>query len=96
MSDTASWLSDTRERVATAELALAEVDRGLVAIEKVDKAARRAGPILRFASLALLGALVAVGIGIGIHRSRRGTPPTEPEGRPPVEAIVGTPSPPIA
>src|SRR5665213_890265 len=92
MSDTASWLSDTQDRVATAQRVLAEVDRGLVAAERVEKAAKRARPLLKVASVVLLGSLVAVGVALMINRRRWSSELTIPEGGLPAEELTGVPS----
>ena len=70
MSDFDSLLSDTREGIATAELVVSEIDRGLAVVEKVD-AARRTRPALRVVTIMILGCLVGLGIVLLVGRIRR-------------------------
>ena len=53
MSDVESWLSNTQDRVETAQLVLSEVERGLVAVQTVETVAKRARPVLRAVSVGL-------------------------------------------
>ncbi|MGA3146516.1 MAG: hypothetical protein ABSF33_03440 [Acidimicrobiales bacterium] len=71
MSDFDSLLSDTREGIATAELLLSGIDRGLVAVEKVEAVARRTRPALRVVTIMILGCLVGLGIVLLVGRIRR-------------------------
>ncbi len=71
MSDFDSLLSDTREGIATAELVLSEIDRGLAVVEKVDAVARRTRPALRVVTVMFLGCLVGLGIVLLVGRIRR-------------------------
>ncbi len=71
VSDFDSLLSDTREGIATAELVLSEIDRGLAVVEKVDAVARRTRPALRVVTVMFLGCLVGLGIVLLVGRIRR-------------------------
>jgi hypothetical protein len=71
MSDFASLLSDTQDRVETAQLVLSEVERGLEVVEKVEAVTKRARPVLRSASVMILGCLVGLGIVLLITRRRQ-------------------------
>lgn len=71
MSDFASLLSDTQDRVETAQLVLSEVERGLDVVEKVEAVAKRARPVLRSAPAVIVGCLVGLGIVLLITRRRR-------------------------
>lgn len=89
MSDFASILSDTQDRIETAQLVLSNVEQGLQAVEKAEAIAKRTRPILRSVSIAILGCLVGLGIFLVI-RSRRKTDEVEiPEG----ESSEGEPVP---
>jgi hypothetical protein len=70
MSDFASLVSDTQDRVETAQLVLSEVERGLEVVEKVEAITKRARPVLRSASVMILGCLVGLGIVLLITRRR--------------------------
>jgi hypothetical protein len=71
MSDVETWLSDTQDRVATAQLVLSEVNRGLEAAEKVEHVVKRARPVLRWVPVVLAGALVGLGVAVLVNRRRR-------------------------
>lgn len=71
MSDIESWLSNTQDRVETAQLVLSEVERGLVAVQTVETVAKRARPVLRVATVVIIGCLVCLGIGLVVSRTRR-------------------------
>lgn len=62
MSDFAALLSDAQDRVETAQLLLSEIERGLDVVEKVETVAKRSRPVLRWASLVILGCLIGLGI----------------------------------
>jgi hypothetical protein len=85
VSDFESWLSNTQDRVATAQVVLAEVDRGLVAVEKVEKVVKRTRPALRLASVVILGCLVGLGIVLVARRRRQEIEPEIPDVEPPPE-----------
>jgi NADH:ubiquinone oxidoreductase subunit K len=68
VSDLESWLSNTQDRVETAQLVLSEVERGLVAVETV---AKRTRPVLRIFTVVIIGCLVCLGIGLVVSRTRR-------------------------
>lgn len=70
MSQVETWVSDAQDRVAAAERVLSEVERGLVAIEKVEAVAKRTRPVLRMATVVILASLVGLGIAVLISRKR--------------------------
>ncbi len=70
MSDFASLLSDTQEGVETAQRVLSEVEHGLEVVEKVEAVAKRTRPVLRSASVVILGCLVGLLIVLLISRRR--------------------------
>jgi hypothetical protein len=73
VSNFESWLSNTQDRVSTAQLVLSEVERGLVAVEKVETVAQRTRPVRRAAAVVMIGCLVCLGIGLVVSRKRRKT-----------------------
>ena len=73
MSDFAALLSDAQDRVETAQLLLSEIERGLDVVEKVDMVAKRSRPVLRWASLVILGCLIGLGIAVLMGRRRPGS-----------------------
>jgi hypothetical protein len=90
MSDFESLLSDTREGIVTAELVLSEIERGLAAVEKVEAVAKRTRPVLRVASIVILGCLVGLGMVLLVGRIRRANELGAPRpGDPPVPAPGG-------
>ncbi len=74
-----AWLSDAQDRVETAQRVLAGVDRGLVAVERVERTARRARPVLRTLVIVALGCLLALGVAVLAGR-RRSAPADEHPG----------------
>ncbi len=70
MSELESWLSETQDRVATAQRVLSDVERGLAAVEKVEAVAKRSRPVLRMATVMILGCLVSLGIVLLVSRRR--------------------------
>lgn len=70
MSDFAALLSDAQDRVETAQLLLSEIERGLDVVEKVEAVAKRSRPVLRWASLVILGCLIGLGIALLMGRRR--------------------------
>jgi hypothetical protein len=80
VSDFESWLSGTQDRVATAQLVLSEIERGLVAAEKVEAVAKRTRTVLRMASVVILGCLVGLGIVLLVNRKRHAGEIDVPEG----------------
>jgi NADH:ubiquinone oxidoreductase subunit K len=71
VSDLESWLSNTQDRVETAQLVLSEVERGLVAVQKVETVAKRTRPVLRIFTVVIIGCLICLGIGLVVSRTRR-------------------------
>ena len=71
MSDFAALVSDAQDRVETAQLVLSEIERGLDVVEKVEAVAKRSCPVLRWASVVILGCLLGLGIALLMGRRRR-------------------------
>jgi hypothetical protein len=80
MSDLASLLSDTQDGVETAQRVLSEVEHGLEVVEKVQAVAKHTRPVLRSASVVILGCLVGLGIVLLISRRRHASDIEIPEG----------------
>ena len=80
MSEVESWLSDTQGRVATAQRVLSEVERGLVAVDKVEAVVNRTRPVMRKATAVILGCLVGLGIVLLVSRRRHESQIEVPEG----------------
>jgi hypothetical protein len=70
MSQAQSWLSDTQDRVATAQRVLSDVERGLVVVEKAEAVAKRTRPFLRMATVVILGCVVGLGVVLLVSRKR--------------------------
>jgi hypothetical protein len=68
VSDFAALLSDAQDRVETAQLLLSEIERGLDVVEKVETVAKRSRPVLRWASLVIVGCLIGLGIALLMGR----------------------------
>lgn len=83
MSEAESWLSMTEDRVAAAQRVLSEIERGLVAAEKVEAVAKRTRPVLRMAAVVILGGLVGLGIVLLVSRKRPESQIDVPEDEPP-------------
>jgi uncharacterized membrane protein len=75
MSDVAAWLSEAQGTVATAQHVLFDLDRGLVAAEKVERVARRARPVLRVTVVMVVGGLIGLGVVLIVNRRRSQTTP---------------------
>lgn len=71
MSEAESWLTETHDRVLTAQRVLSEVERGLVAVEKAELIAKHTRPFLRMATVVILGCLVGLGVALLVGRKRQ-------------------------
>jgi len=69
--DTGAWIGQARDHVATAQVVLGEVERGLATVEKVEAAAERAAPTVRTAFLIALGCATGVIAVVVFRRWRR-------------------------
>ena len=87
MSEVDSWLSDSQDVVATAQHVLSEVERGLLAVEKVEAVAKRTRPVLRIATVVILGCLVGLGIVLLVSRKRHESQIEVPDGESPEAGI---------
>ena len=77
VSDRGAWIGQARDHVATAQVVLGEVERGLATVEKVEAVAVRAAPTVRVTVLIALGCatgLIAVVLLTRRRRSRLMTP----------------------
>jgi hypothetical protein len=68
MSNFASLLEDTQDRVETAQLVLSKVEHGLEVVEKVEAVAKRTRPVLRSVAIATLACLVGLVLLLVIRR----------------------------
>ena len=82
MSDFASLLSNTQDGVETAQRMLSEVEHGLEVVERVQAVAKRTRPVLRWASVVILGCLVGLGIVLLISSRRHASDVETPEAEP--------------
>jgi len=87
VSEVDSWLSDSQDVVATAQHVLSEVERGLLAVEKVEAVAKRTRPVLRIATVVILGCLVGLGIVLLVSRKRHESQIEVPDGESPEAGI---------
>jgi hypothetical protein len=72
-------ISDTQDRVGTAQLVLSNVEHGLETVEhgletvqKLEAVAKHTRPVLRSVSIVILGCLVVLAVGLFIRRRRGG------------------------
>ena len=71
MSDGGSWLANAQSHVGTAQMVLDDVGRGLATVEKAEAVAERAVPVIRRATIVILGCAVGIGIVLVLSRRRR-------------------------
>jgi hypothetical protein len=69
--DGRSWLASAQSQVGTAQLVLDEVGRGLATAERAEAVADRAVPMIRRATIVILGCAVGLGIVLLLSRRRR-------------------------
>jgi hypothetical protein len=71
MTDTGDWLAQAHDHVATAQVVLGDLERGLATAQRVEVAAERAAPVLRTLLLAAVAGAAVAAVVVLIRRRRR-------------------------
>jgi hypothetical protein len=71
MTDGSEWLAQAHDHVATAQVVLGDLERGLATAQRVELVAERAAPVLRTLLLVTVAGATVAAVVVLVRRRRR-------------------------